>query len=116
MKTNDHEGLLSHFHRALAESIERAAEFPPGMLVTLVRAEITSDAKHAKGTVSVLPDAETDRALEILKTSSPDIKEELNKRIRLRLTPELHWGLDTTETVAAEVEKILHDLEEKGEL
>jgi ribosome-binding factor A len=107
---------MSRFHRALAESMERAAEFPPGMLVTLVRAEISRDAKYANGTVSVLPESESGRALRILKSSELEIKQELNKRIRLRVTPELRWSVDRTEGEAAEVERILNDLEEMGEV
>jgi hypothetical protein len=46
---------MSRFREALAESIKTRAEFPPGVLVTLVHAEITGDSKYAKGTLSVLP-------------------------------------------------------------
>lgn len=114
--TENHEQLPSHFHQALAQSVERAVDFPPGLLVTLVRAEITGDAKYAKGTVSALPESEGKRALDILNACSPDIKEELNRRIRLRRIPDLRWVLDTTEGKAAEIENIINDLEEKGEL
>lgn len=112
----DHEKHVSRFHQALAESIERAAEIPIGILVTLVRAEITGDAKYAKGTISVLPTSRTEEALEALKLAEPEIKRELNKRIRLRVTPKLNWGLDTTEERAEGVEQTINELKKRGEL
>lgn len=110
-----HEKPLSRFHKALAESIERAVEFGPGMIVTLVRGEITGDARFAKGTISVLPESKTRFALKRLKKYEREIKQELNKRLRLRITPALNWGVDSTEITAAEVEKILNELEDAGE-
>jgi ribosome-binding factor A len=101
---------------ALAESLETRAEFQPGVLVTLVRAELTGDSKHAKGTLSVLPEDRVDEVLETLKLQNKYIKESLNKKLRLRRVPELSWAIDRTEESAAEVEKILNELEEKGEL
>jgi len=107
---------MNRFREALAESVKTRAEFPPGVLVTLVRAEVTGDLKYAKGTLSVLPEDRTDEVLEALKTQNKYIKEALNKKLRLRRIPELSWTVDRTERKAAEVEKILKDLEEKGEL
>lgn len=114
--SQNHDQSVSHFQEALAESMGARAEFPPGVLVTLVRAEITGDARYAKGTLSVLPEDREDEVLETLKSQDKYIKESLNKKLRLRRIPELHWAIDQTEGKAAEVEKILHDLEEKGEL
>ena len=113
---SDHEKHVSHFHQALAESIERAAEIPLGILVTLVRAEITGDAKYAKGTISVLPTNRAEEALKALKIAEPEIKHELNKRIRLRITPKLNWGLDATEETAEGVEQTINELKKRGEL
>lgn len=106
----------SHFHQALAKSIERTVEFPPGALVTLVRAEITGDSRYAKGTISVLPEAMADAAIQTLKDTDREIKEELNKNIRLRRIPSLHWELDHTEEKAAEIERVMNEMEERGEL
>lgn len=110
-----HEHTLSRFHKALAESIERAVEFGPGMIVTLVRGEITGDSRYAKGTISVLPESMTGHALRCLKKNEREIKQELNRRIRLRITPQLNWGVDSTEITASEVERILNELEDAGE-
>ncbi|MFA5130099.1 MAG: ribosome-binding factor A [Patescibacteria group bacterium] len=106
----------SHLHQALAESIEHAVEFPPGMIVTLVHAEITGDSKYAKGVISVLPETLEDEAIRLLKKSAVDIKEQLNKRLRLRQLPNLSWAIDRTEVEAAKIEKVMNELREKGEL
>lgn len=111
-----HEHTLSRFHKALAESIEHAVEFGPGMIVTLVRGEITGDARYAKGTISVLPESKTRFALKQLKKNEREIKQQLNKRLRLRVTPQLNWGVDSTEITASEIEKILNELEKTGGL
>jgi ribosome-binding factor A len=111
-----HDQSVNHFQEALAESLAAQAEFPPGVLVTLIRAEITGDSKYAKGTLSVLPEDRADEVLETLKSQGKYIKEALNKKLRLRQIPELHWAIDKTEEQAEEVEKILKNLEDKGEL
>jgi ribosome-binding factor A len=107
---------IHRFHEALAESIEAEVDFPPGVFVTLVHAEVTGDKRHAKGTISVLPEDKVDQALEALKTSSRYIKESLNKKLRLRRLPELHWTIDQTEEEAAKIENVLNSLKDKGEL
>ncbi|MCW1892160.1 MAG: ribosome-binding factor A [Candidatus Uhrbacteria bacterium] len=112
----EHEKHVSHFHQALAESIVRGAELPIGLMVTLVRAEITGDAKYAKGTISVLPVSRTEEAIEALVRAEPEIKRELNKRLRLRIIPRLHWGIDTTEEHAAGIEETINELKRRGEL
>jgi ribosome-binding factor A len=106
----------SHLHQALAESIEFAVDFPPGMLVTLVHAEITGDARYAKGVVSVLPESESERAIRMLQNAAPEIKAALNKRLRLRRLPAIQWDLDHTEVKAAEIEKVMNELKKKGDL
>jgi ribosome-binding factor A len=112
----EHEKPASHFHKAMAESIKVACDFAPGMIVTLVRGEITGDSRFAKGTVSVLPDSRGEEALQYLKEAEPDIKRELNKRLRLRIVPALNWGLDHTEEKAVGVEMAIHELRKRGEL
>ncbi len=106
----------SHLHQALAESIREGVDFPPGMLVTLIHAEMTGDSRFAKGVVSVLPESEGERALRMLKNAEPEIKQELNRRLRLRLTPSFYWALDHTEEKAAEIEKVMNELKDRGEL
>lgn len=112
----EHEKPASHFHKALAESIKVAVDFEPGMIVTLVRGEITGDSRFAKGTISVLPDSRGERALEYLKEAEPDIKRELNRRLRLRIIPALNWGLDHTEEKAEGIEMAIYELRKRGEL
>lgn len=111
-----HDHLTSRFHKALAESIKRAVDFPPGMIVTLVAAEITANTRFAKGVISVLPDSEAKHAIEMLEEYAPYIKEELNRKIRLRMTPSLHWELDYTEAEAAKIENAISDLTKMGDL
>lgn len=112
----EHEKPASHFHKALAESIKVACDFAPGMIVTLVRGEITGDSRFAKGTVSVLPDARGEEAIQYLEEAAPDIKRELNRRLRLRIVPALNWGLDHTEQKAEGIEMAIHELRKRGEL
>jgi len=107
---------VSHLHQALAESIEFAVDFPPGMLVTLVHAEMTGDGRFAKGVVSVLPESENGRAIRMLQNAGPEIKAALNKRLRLRRMPAFQWDLDHTEVKAAEIEKVMNELKKKGDL
>lgn len=110
------EAGFEHLREALAEIFAKDVEFPLGTFVTVMRAKLTANTSHAKITLSVLPETMTDDVKRCLKEFDHEIKDALSQRLRLRRIPRLHYVFDDTEAEAAEIERSLHELKEKGEL
>jgi ribosome-binding factor A len=110
------EAGFEHLREAMAETLAEHVEFPPGVLVTILKAKVTANTAHASFTISVFPEEREKEALDILKGEDQAIKEGLSEHLRLRRIPRLHFRLDRTEAHAAEIEAALHELKEKGEL
>ena len=82
--------------------------------VSVTSAHVTPDMKYCKAYVSVMGDENTRKeAMEGLKSASGYIKKELSTRLRLRITPELTFALDTSLDYAVKIEGILKDIEKK---
>lgn len=107
---------MQHFRDALAGVLAEEVEFPRGTLVTVMDAKITSDTRHAKGVLSVLPADMRDEVLRTLVAAAHDIKEGLSRRLRLRRIPDLHWSFDTTEAEIGDIDDTINELKRKGEL
>jgi ribosome-binding factor A len=109
-------GGMQHFRDALAQVIAETVEFPRSTLVTVMDAKITSDTRHAKGVLSVLPVSMEQEVLRTLIAEQHDIKEALAERLRLRRIPKLHWSFDQTEANVGQIDETIHTLKKRGEL
>ena len=56
------------------------------------------------------------KVLETLAHSEADIKQELSESLRLRRIPKIHYVFDENEAYAADIERALYELKQKGEL
>ena len=82
--------------------------------VSVTSAHVTPDMKYCKAYVSVMGDDSVKKeAMEGLKSASGYIKKELSTRLRLRITPEITFALDTSLDYAVKIEGILKDIEKK---
>lgn len=109
-------GGMQHFRDALAEVLAEKVEFPRGSLVTVMDAKVTSDTRHAKGVLSVLPLHMEQEVLRTLINADHEIKQGLSKHLRLRRIPDLHWSFDETEAQVGAIDDTINELKEKGEL
>ena len=78
--------------------------------VTVTRAEVTPDLRHAKVFFGVLGDvAQRDKTQAGLRQAAGFIRREVGKRLRLRFTPELTFqydsGIEATDRVARLLEQ-----------
>ena len=110
------EAGFEHLREAMAEILPRVVEFPPGVFVTVLGAKVTANTAHAKITLSVFPENKEKEALDALAQASHEIKEELSHRLRLRRMPNIHYVFDGNEAYAADIERALYELKQKGEL
>ena len=73
----------------------RDPRFP--QMLTVLSARVTKDLRHANVRISILGDAEKKKdAMDCLANAKGFIKKELSHRLRLRVTPEVHFELDET--------------------
>ncbi len=107
---------FEHLREGLAEAFARVVEFPPGVFVTVLGAKMTANTAHAKITISVFPENKQKEVLETLAHSEADIKQELSESLRLRRIPKIHYVFDENEAYAADIERALYELKQKGEL
>ena len=99
----------------LSKIIDREIEFPGETLVTVIRVEISPDKHYAAVLVSLLGE-QPRKALEILQKNVYNIQKLLNRKVRMRPVPKIHFGLDREELKREGVEKSLADLKKKGEI
>ena len=94
----------------IAEIISRELDFKPGVFVTISKVDTTPDFRYTRIFVSIFPEKESDYALKTLAKETYHLQGFLNKKLSIKPLPRLEFYLDTTEVKAAEVEKILKDL------
>ena len=105
MSGRRNERLAEEIHEEVARIIAAGLNDPRIGFVTVTRAELTADLRHARVYVGVLGDtAQRDKTLAGLKQAAGFVRRELGRRIRVRHTPELTFqydsGLDATDRVA----------------
>lgn len=99
----------------LAKIIYREIEFPEGLLVTLTRAAVSSDARYATVFISFWGGS-VKGVLETLEKNVYNIQQLLNKKLRMRPVPKIQFAIDDAETKRETVEKSLAELRKKEEI
>ncbi len=85
-------------------------------VVSIVDVEVASDNSFAKVIYSVLgSDEQINKTKEIIEKSTPKIRYEVGKRIRLRLTPELKFVYTDSLEKGSKVNEIINKIS-KGEI
>ncbi len=98
--------------KELAVLINRELALNNG-LITISYVDCSPDLSGVKIGVSVLPENLAGTVLARLKKSSGQFSQILKKKTRLRKIPKFNWRLDTTESQAAEIEKILAEIKKE---
>ncbi len=106
MKLHRKQRMEQLIRDALAAMILRELEFD-NTLLTLTEVEVSSDLKHAKIKVSVIPGNQADHVVEILNKRKPHLQYELLKKLNIIPLPEIHFIVDHGLENAAAVEKNL---------
>jgi len=76
---------------------------------------VTDDLKSAKVYVSVFKEEEKNITLEVLNTAKSFIRSELSKRLRMKSIPGIEFRLDTSIEYGDRIERLLKEIERKGE-
>ena len=110
------ERIAFQMQREISDIIQNQVKDPRVGFVTVTGVEVTNDLQHAKVFVSVLGrEAERANSLQALERAKGFIRTEIGRRIRLRLTPEIHFKLDESMDYSMKIGKVLHQIFPDGE-
>lgn len=94
--------------KEISAIIARDIEPPRDCLITIMRATVSHDLKHATLFVSILPDNKTGSAMSLLERKKGEIQHILNQKLTMKFSPRIHWELDLTTRKYAAIDEALH--------
>ncbi len=100
-------------------AIQRELKDPrvQGMLLSIVRVEVTNDLSYCTVYVSAMEGMEkAQQAVKGLRSASGFIRRELGRRLQLRHVPELIFKATDSIEYSANISRMLHDLEAEGKM
>ncbi len=101
--------------REIADIIIYRLKDPRIGFITVTGVDVTDDIKIARVYVSIFQDEERKTTLEILNSAKSFIRSELSKRLRMKFIPSIEFRLDTSIEYGSRIEKLLKEIEGKGE-
>jgi ribosome-binding factor A len=106
-----HERLEEDFKMALSHIISYEIKNPNvAGLISVTGVQITPDQKYAKVHISVFNNDKPDTVITSLQKSEGYIKNELSKKVKMRLIPQITFKLDTSMEYGAHMDKLINDL------
>ena len=108
------EQLDEYIVREMSEFFSREVEFPLECLVTVTRAEVTSDLKYATVWLSVLPEKFTGQVMKIAIRSLREFEKKLFKKMSTKFVPKVTFKIDTGERRAAVVENLINQVKNES--
>lgn len=94
-------------HHLAAQFIEREAEHTS--LITVTRADISPDFKHSTIYISVLPDSQSENALNFCKRKMTDFKHYAKKNMPMKIIPFFDVKLDMGEKNRQRIDELSLD-------
>jgi ribosome-binding factor A len=93
---------------AVAELVQRDIKDPRVGMVTITRASVSPDLRHARVYFSRLgDDADVQRSLEGLRSAAGYIRTQVARRLQLRVAPEIRFEVDANIEYAARISEII---------
>jgi len=87
-----------------------------GTVISVMKAETTTDLKHCKIFVSILGDEESQKAsMDAVNRAKGFIRKRLAETINLRQTPELHFVFDDSIEYGMRMRKLIDDVNKTQE-
>ncbi|MFH0891795.1 MAG: ribosome-binding factor A [Candidatus Falkowbacteria bacterium] len=81
-----------------------------GCLVTVISVKTSPDLRHARVSVSVLPEHLTGTALQAVRKNNSLFSRVLKKKLNLKLIPKFDWVIDANERYAAEINRAIDEM------
>ena len=90
--------------------ILREVDFPKDVLVTITRAETSSNLIQARVYISVMPETKSRQVMGVLNKRIYSIQQELNKRLKMRPIPKIIFVEERITREAAKIEELLEKI------
>jgi len=105
------ERIALEMQKEISDIIRLGVKDPRVGFLTVTAVEVSTDYTHAKVFISVLGDQEErERTMQALQRAKGYIRSEVARRIRLRVTPELHFKLDASMDYSSRIGQVLHEI------
>ena len=104
------EKINALIQRNLGEIIPRELSLKSGVFITIAKVDTTPDLRYTRVFVSIFPEKETAYALKALANEIYTLQGALNKILIMKPLPRIEFKVDTTESKAAVVEKLLKQI------
>ncbi|BCJ85307.1 30S ribosome-binding factor RbfA [Effusibacillus dendaii] len=103
--------VAEQLKKEISEIIRQEVKDPRVGFVTVTDVEVSGDLQIAKVFVSVLGNQDQkDETLKALRKASGFIRNEVGQRIRLRLTPEISFEIDTSLDYSTKIQETLREI------
>jgi len=105
---SDPERVAGLLRRELADILHSQFEYEiPRGLISVTDVEVARDLSHAKVFLAVLEIEQAPEIIAFLNEHAGQVRHELGKRIRLRVTPTLKFLHDTSSETGDRIERLL---------
>ena len=94
----------------VSEIIFKELSIKEGVFITITKVDVSPDLRYAKIFISIFPDKEVDYAIKTLTKELFQIQNMLNRKLRTRPLPKINFQLDSTESKADRIEKLLKEI------
>lgn len=78
-----------------------------GVFVTIPKVDTSPDIRYTRVSVSIFPEKEINYALKTLEKEIYKIQGKLNQKMKIKQRPKIEFILDTTESEADKIERLL---------
>ncbi|MFH1894596.1 MAG: 30S ribosome-binding factor RbfA [Patescibacteria group bacterium] len=96
--------------KEVSQLILKEIDFEPGILVTITRVETAKDLLDTNVFVSVFPENNFSKTIDFLNRKTSFLQKEINKSLRMKPLPRLHFLSEKETLKAGRIEEILEQL------
>ena len=106
--------INSEIQKELSKLISYKLEDPrlDGVFVSVLDVDTSPDLSHARIKLSIFPDNKKQQSFFIIKNSTPFLRREIAKNVKLRVTPELVFVLDEGATNEQRINELLKGIKD----
>ena len=114
MNKQRREKISENIKQEISEIIQKEAKDPRIGFVTIIRVELTNDAKYADVYFSVLgSDKDKNNSKVGLERATGYLRKEIGQRLKMRFTPELRFRFDGSIEYSAHIDQVLENLKKE---
>jgi len=108
---NHREASLNKEIKKVTSRLLAGIDFPKAQLVTITRAEISSDLKDVNIFVSVFPFDKSKEILEEIKKKKSFLKKKAAQRLEIKKFPEFHFKIEEKNEAADRINRVLNKID-----